>query len=113
MKMSLKSTIIAIVATGVIGCSSSDYENYQLFPGEYVSDVEFNSIYHYGYNQGCESALSTKGIPDMDYMKDETLDNSDTKFNAGWDDGNQSCKDGVRRIMPSLKIMASNSETAY
>ncbi|MGF1728115.1 hypothetical protein [Photobacterium kasasachensis] len=102
--MNYKLTVIAIVALGVMGCSSSEVENYQLFPDEYVSNVEYDSIYHYGYNQGCESALNLKGQPDMDYLKDITLDNSDTRFNEGWDDGNAACKDGVRRIMPTSKI---------
>ncbi|PSW20680.1 hypothetical protein C9I98_07485 [Photobacterium sanctipauli] len=97
------------IVTSVIalmGCSSSEFENYQLFPDEYVYDVEYDSIYHYGYNQGCESALNVLRVADMDYRKDTTLDNSDTRFNEGWGDGNQACQ-SVRMIMPTSKIMPS------
>jgi len=113
MTMTYRLTVIAILTVGVVGCSSSDYENYQLFPDEYVNDVEYDSIYHYGYNQGCESALNVKGQPDMDYLKDITLDNSDTRFNEGWDDGNTACKDGSRKLMPSLIITGGAKQSAY
>ncbi|ELR66848.1 hypothetical protein C942_04547 [Photobacterium marinum] len=102
--MNRRLIVIVMLTFGVFGCSSSDYENYQLFPEEYVSDVEYDSIYHYGYNQGCESALSTKGVPDMVYMRDITLDKQGTRFEQGWEDGNSACKDGVRIIMPTLII---------
>lgn len=111
--MKRKATTIVFIASGIIGCSSSDFENYRLFPDQYASNVKYNSIYYYGYNQGCESALSSKVQDDMDYMKDETLDNSDTQFNEGWDAGYEACKDGVQRIMPSLVILATNAETEY
>lgn len=113
MKMTYRLAVVVILVLGAIGCSSSDYENYRLFPEEYVNEVEYDSIYYYGYNQGCESALNVKGMPDMDYLKDSTLDNSDTRFNEGWDAGNTACKDGIRRIMPSLIITANSSGTKY
>ncbi|MCW8328534.1 hypothetical protein MD588_06910 [Photobacterium sp. SDRW27] len=113
MSMLFRLTAVALLTSGAIGCSSSDYENYQLFPDEYVYEVKYDSIYYYGYNQGCESALNAKGQPDMDYLKDETLDNSDTRFNEGWDAGNTACKEGVRKIMPSLIITVNSSATTY
>ncbi|WP_299018002.1 hypothetical protein [uncultured Photobacterium sp.] len=111
--MKYRVVVIAILLSGVFGCSSSDYENYQLFPDEYVSDVKYDSIYHYGYNQGCESALSTKSVPDMNYLRDATLDNKGTKFEQGWEDGQSACKDGVRRIMASLVVNANSSKENY
>ncbi|MGF1684447.1 hypothetical protein [Photobacterium minamisatsumaniensis] len=95
-----------IFPIALTGCTSSNIENYQLFPDEYVSDVKYDSIYHYGYNQGCESALNLLGLADMDYRKDDTLDMSDTRFNEGWEAGNQACTSG-RTIMPTSKILAS------
>ncbi|PSW05132.1 hypothetical protein [Photobacterium lipolyticum] len=100
--MKARLIIIVMLSLSAISCTSADYKDYRLFPREYVSNEEYDSIYHYGYNQGCESALNTKGQTGMDYLKDVALDGSNTRFNEGWDAGNKACKEGVRRGMYDL-----------
>ncbi|KHT63486.1 hypothetical protein RJ45_11790 [Photobacterium gaetbulicola] len=98
---------IVILPVTILGCSSSELESYQLFPDDFVYDVPYDSIYHYGYNQGCDSALGVTGSYGKVFGKDETLDGSDTKFNQGWDDGNQACKSGMRVLMPTSFIQVN------
>ncbi|MCM0148607.1 hypothetical protein KCN56_08540 [Photobacterium galatheae] len=103
------------------GCSGMDSEyavgEYTLFPKAYVNQETFDSIYHYGFNQGCESALKLKGVADTTYMKDLTLTDSDTRYDEGWEDGKAACEHGLRSIMESSKIHAGsqsvNSMTVY
>ncbi|MGF1687234.1 hypothetical protein L4C36_11160 [Photobacterium japonica] len=94
---------------GLLGCSSAEWENewdrYQLLPDDYTYNVPFDSIYHYGYNQGCETALSVLGVTDTEYQKDVTLENSDTDYDQGWEDGKQACEQGVRNVMPTSRIV--------
>lgn len=107
--MKARLTIIAMLSLSAISCTSADYEDYRFFPREYVSNVEYDSIYHYGYNQGCESALNAKGQTGMDYLKDVTFDGSNTRFNEGWDAGNKACKEGVRAVIYHLQPTNSDS----
>lgn len=106
--MKARLTIIAMLALSAISCTSTDYEGYRFFSEEYKSNVKYDSIYHYGYNQGCESALNAKGQAGVDYLKDETLDDGDTRFNEGWEAGNKACKDGVRQMIYLLQSSNSN-----
>ncbi|PSU09474.1 hypothetical protein C9I92_08015 [Photobacterium ganghwense] len=92
------------------GCANEpwpkyDYalDEYKLVPDDYEYDVPYNSIYHYGYNQGCASALRAQQTGNG-MVKDETLDGTNTRFNAGWDAGNLACRNGLRVIMPTSKI---------
>ncbi|MEI8593158.1 hypothetical protein [Photobacterium sp. Hal280] len=98
------------------GCTSMDSEygvgEYTLFPKAYVNEDPYDSIYHFGFNQGCESALSLKGVVDTEYMKDIALNNSDTRYNEGWDDGKTACDDGQRRLMESSHILAGEPKVA-
>ncbi|GAL02334.1 hypothetical protein JCM19237_5227 [Photobacterium aphoticum] len=100
---------LGVLISGLMGCSTSEWESewerYQLFPDAYTYDVPFDSIYHYGYNQGCETALSLLGVTDTEYQKDEALENSDTHYDQGWEDGKQACQQGVRALMPTSKII--------
>ncbi|UTV29737.1 hypothetical protein [Photobacterium atrarenae] len=113
MKYIFHWSVLTTLIVTLLGCSSSEIDEYRLFPDEYVSEVEYDSIYYYGYNQGCESALNISGVADMDYLKDITLDNSDTRFNEGWEDGNTACEGGNRQIMPSLLMTGQVSEKGY
>ncbi|MDO6706084.1 hypothetical protein [Photobacterium sp. 1_MG-2023] len=94
------------------GCSGMDSAygvgEYTLFPKAYVNDEPYDSIYHYGYNQGCESSLSLKGVIDTAYMKDIALKDSDTRYNEGWEDGKNACEDGLRRIMVTSRLEVSD-----
>ncbi|WP_205626105.1 hypothetical protein [Photobacterium aquae] len=90
------------------GCSSSEWEDYQLFPDPYEYDVKYNSIYHYGYNQGCESALYAKGVANTQSRTDSVLAGSQTRFDEGWREGNQACKNGLRVVMPTSLINGSS-----
>ncbi|CAG20317.1 hypothetical protein [Photobacterium profundum] len=101
--MKARLIIIAVLSLSAIGCTSADYDNYKFFPEEYVTNVKYDSIYHYGYNQGCESALKEKNVEDTEYQKDETFDGGLTRFNDGWDAGNAACKNGMRNVMYTLK----------
>lgn len=104
---------IVILPMTMLGCSSSDLENYQLFPDDYDYDVPYDSIYHYGYNQGCDNALGVTGNYGKVFGKDETLDGSDTKFNQGWDDGNLACKQANSRILMSTSFINPNQSFSY
>ncbi len=103
------------------GCSGMDSKygvgEYTLFPEAYVNQEPYDSIYHYGFNQGCESALKLKGVAETTYMKDITLTDSDTRYDEGWEDGKTACNSGQRSIMESSKIRVGsqsvNSSTVY
>ncbi len=82
----------AVVLT--VGCTHTQENGFQFVREQYVSKVQYNSIYHYGYNQGCDSALAKRGVADQEYEKDQTLDGTDTRFNDGWEDGNNGCSSG-------------------
>ncbi|MEJ2766355.1 hypothetical protein VV869_20580 [Photobacterium sp. MCCC 1A19761] len=113
MKQCLRWTVLGALVLAILGCSRSEMEEYRLYPDAYVSNVEYDSIYHYGYNQGCESSLNLSGSPDMDYQKDISLENSDTRFDEGWEDGKAACANGQRQLMPSLIITGQASGKQY
>lgn len=112
MKQVFRWSVLTALGLTILGCSRSEIEDYRLFPEAYVSTVEYDSTYYYGYNQGCESALNISGMPDMDYLKDATLDKSDTRFNEGWDDGHAACEGGSRQIMSSLRTTGQVPEVS-
>ncbi|MGF1727120.1 hypothetical protein [Photobacterium nomapromontoriensis] len=100
---------VSLLAILLMGCSSADWNKYQLFPDEYTYNPPYDSIYHYGYNQGCETALNAKGLANTQSVKDATLDRSDTDYDAGWNAGNKACIGGQQVLMPSSRIMPGSS----
>ncbi len=58
----------------IVGCTHTQENGFQFVREQYISKVQYNGIYHYGYNQGCESALAKRGVADQEYEKDQTLD---------------------------------------
>ena len=70
-----------------------------------VGNVEYDSLYHYGYNTGCRSAGYLKrnsGAASLEEMKDKVLDGL-SEFDKGWNAGTQACQDGVSRSMYKVK----------
>lgn len=70
-----------------------------------VGNVEYDSLYHFGYNTGCRSAGYLKKNPGADTlegMKDKVLDGL-SEFDKGWNAGIQACQDGVSRSMYRVK----------
>lgn len=100
--MKKKLGLVCFATLMVTGCAHTTDDGFRFVPDKYVSNVEYNSIYHYGYNQGCESALAKKGNDEAVYIKDPALDGSNTRFNEGWDDGEKACSSGSRKTIYGL-----------
>lgn len=88
---------LALLSIAATGCSSSPEKQ----EGEIieVGNVEYNSLYHFGYNSGCSSALTQlKSNQTLESMKDETLDGIDA-FDKGWKSGTETCNSGTFQSM--------------
>ncbi|ARD23602.1 MULTISPECIES: hypothetical protein [Shewanella] len=87
----------ALLSIAATGCSSSPEKQ----EGEIieVGNVEYNSLYHFGYNTGCTSALAQKKSNEtLESMKDKTLDGIDA-FDNGWKSGTETCNSGTFKSM--------------
>ncbi|EAR54668.1 hypothetical protein SKA34_10008 [Photobacterium sp. SKA34] len=93
---------VIFVALMMIGCTHTTDSGVRFLPEQYVSNVLQDSIYYYGYNQGCESALAQRGISSADFKKDSTLDGSNSRFNTGWDDGMKACATGEMKVVDGI-----------
>lgn len=95
--MQAKGIVILSLSMMFSGCAYLEYvENLDdreigFFPDKYVSKVKNNSIYHYGYNQGCDAALAKLGVEPRAYVHDDTLTKTLTRFNKGWQAGFDAC----------------------
>ncbi|WP_394205791.1 hypothetical protein [Shewanella waksmanii] len=97
-----KVALVVLFGLTVGGCSSSPTPSSDVIG---VGNTEYTSLYHYGYNIGCRSAVAkSEGTytGDVNSMKDEVLDGLD-QFDSGWDSGVQSCSDGVTRSMYTVQ----------
>ncbi|MEC6824102.1 hypothetical protein C9I86_09845 [Photobacterium sp. NCIMB 13483] len=96
--------IIAIcsMALFVVGCTHTDDGEMRFLPDEYISDVKYNSIYHYGYNQGCESALAKANVAGYSHIQDMTLENRSKQFTDGWQQGYSACEAGKEIMLYNL-----------
>ncbi|MCG9697758.1 hypothetical protein [Shewanella sp. Isolate11] len=97
--MKAKLVTVAALTMMMFGCSSSPEKTEDTYIG--VGNVEYDSLYHFGYNTGCRYAGQVKQDPnlgDVESMKDETLDGL-SQFDNGWDAGTKACEDGVSRSM--------------
>ncbi|GIU52334.1 MULTISPECIES: hypothetical protein [Shewanella] len=92
---------IALLSIAATGCSSSPEKSESDIIG--VGNVEYNSLYHYGYNKGCSGALKEKQTNEsLESMKDETLSGIDA-FEDGWRSGTETCNDGEFRSMYTVR----------
>lgn len=102
--MKMKLALVALVTLSVVGCSSSAPEstqNVEAYIG--VGNTDYDSQYHFGYNQGCKSAISVKADGgELASFKDKVLAGLD-QFDAGWSAGAQACQDGTSRSMYTVK----------
>ncbi len=102
--MKLKFALVAIVSLVTVGCSSSTPEstqNVEAYIG--VGNIDYDSQYYFGYDQGCKVAIKVKEDGgETASFKDETLDGLD-QFDAGWSAGVQACQDGTSRSMYTVK----------
>ncbi|MCL1041906.1 hypothetical protein [Shewanella marisflavi] len=102
--MKTRLAIVASMAVLTAACSSAPEQRSDPSYIE-VGNVEYDSLYHYGYNTGCRSAGYLKrnpGADTLDEMKDKVLDGL-SEFDKGWDAGTQACQDGVSRSMYKVK----------
>lgn len=93
-----KFTVVFVVLT-LVGCTHTANNGIRFLPERYVSNVQHDSIYYYGYNQGCESAQAKRGNLSADFKKDSTLDASNSRFNKGWGDGMSACASGEMKVI--------------
>lgn len=107
--MNAKLAILSAIALALTGCSSSSSTAPEsLTSATYigVGNIEYDSLYHYGYNIGCRSAVAVKVDPtnnvNVESMKDPVLDGL-TEFDKGWRSGVNACEDGISRSMYSVK----------
>ena len=94
--------ILVFVALMIIGCTHTANNGVRFLPEQYVSDVQYDSTYYYGYNQGCKSALVQRGNSNTNFKKDSTLDGSNSRFNIGWSDGMQACAKGKMKFIKDI-----------
>lgn len=93
---------VVFIALMIIGCTHTANNGVRFLPEQYVNNVEHDSTYYYGYNQGCESALAQRGNSSAAFKKDSTLDGSNSRFNMGWDDGMQACATGEMKVIDGI-----------
>ncbi|QYJ87030.1 hypothetical protein K0I73_04670 [Shewanella mesophila] len=103
--MKTKLVIVSALTLMMFGCSSSP-ESAKTDDGYIaVGNVEFDSLYHYGYNLGCRSAGMVKrdnSGGSVESMKDPVLDGL-TEFDKGWGAGTTACQDGISHSMYTVK----------
>ncbi|MCE9680586.1 hypothetical protein LZP69_15640 [Shewanella sp. AS1] len=105
------STIMAsALMLTLLGCSSSPEQAQSEKNYIEVGNVDYDSLYHYGYNIGCRSAGEVKRDPslgDVESMKDEVLDGLDS-FDDGWEAGTAACEDGISHSMYTVRQSTDN-----
>ncbi|MCL1148427.1 hypothetical protein AB4298_00010 [Shewanella sp. 10N.261.52.F9] len=98
--------VIVLASLAVVGCSSSNYEKEQT-SAPYIGEgnMEYESLYHYGYYRGCKNAYVMKRQQTelYDSVKKDTALDGLSRFDSGWDAGLKACEDGVPRSMYNLQ----------
>ncbi|WP_144210814.1 hypothetical protein [Shewanella donghaensis] len=85
---------LCVIALSITGCSSAPNNDSSEPAVIAVGNVDYDSLYHFGYNRGCESAIAEKGSnQSVDSMKDTTLNGIDS-FEDGWRSGTENCNGG-------------------
>ncbi|BAJ03394.1 hypothetical protein [Shewanella violacea] len=104
----MKSTLalIGLVSLSVLGCSSTTPEpkvNQDIETYIGVGNIDYDSQYHFGYDQGCKSAITVKhNGGTLSEFKDTILDGLGS-FDEGWNAGIQACQEGISRSMYTVK----------
>ncbi|OZS41812.1 hypothetical protein [Photobacterium sanguinicancri] len=90
----------------LVGCTNSSVnnidtglDNYQFLPDEYDVETEYNSIYFYGFNQGCRSKTYDSESGRLPVEIDSTLAKRSQKYNDGIEAGRKACEDGSPRTV--------------
>ena len=91
--------LICGVALLIAGCTYTNNGDIRFLPDQYINNTEYNSLYHYGYNQGCESALATAKVAGHTYAQDMTLKETSIRFNQGWQQGYSACEVGKEKLL--------------
>lgn len=100
--MQSRMILIFGVALSIAGCTHTSDGDIRFLPDQYINNIEYNSIYHYGYNQGCESALAKAKVAGHAYNQDLTLNGTSMRFNEGWQQGYLACKAGKEKMLYNL-----------
>ncbi|PSU91720.1 hypothetical protein C0W42_03415 [Photobacterium kishitanii] len=100
--MQQRMILISGAALLIVGCTHTDNGDIRFLPDKYINNIEYNSIYHYGYNQGCESALAKAKVAGHRYNQDLTLNDTSMRFNKGWQQGYSACKAGKEKMLYNL-----------
>lgn len=100
--MQSRMIVICSMVLLVVGCTHTDNGNVRFLPDEYITDVKYNSLYHHGYNQGCESALAKAKVSGYSYVQDEILENQSMQFTDGWQQGYSACEAGKEVMLYNL-----------
>ncbi|QYK02290.1 hypothetical protein [Shewanella psychrotolerans] len=103
--MKIKLVIVSTLTLIMFGCSSSSQPPKTDDGYIGVGNVEYDSLYHYGYNIGCRSAGMVKrdtSLGSVESMKDDVLDGL-SEFDRGWDAGTTACQDGISHSMYTVK----------
>ncbi|OAN11111.1 hypothetical protein A3K86_19260 [Photobacterium jeanii] len=106
--------VCAIAAVGLSGCTNSEMsnidtglDNYQFLPDEYDVETEYDSIYYYGFNQGCALKTYRDTSGRLPVSVDPTLEGRSSKYSDGVEAGKKACADGVPRTIP--EYLSNNS----
>ncbi|MCL1127538.1 hypothetical protein [Shewanella surugensis] len=104
---------ITLILFFIMGCSSTPEYGSVKVSAPYIGagNVDYESLYHYGYYRGCQNAVATKeGNVELinAFSKDTALDGL-SKFDNGWNAGNKICQDGVSHSMYRLESSTSGS----
>lgn len=95
---------LSILAISITGCSSAPESNSGQAAVIEVGNVDYNSLYHFGYDSGCSSALAQKTSNEsLESMKDKSLGGLDA-FEDGWRSGIENCNNGVFNSMYTVGI---------
>lgn len=100
--MQRRMIVMCGVALLVAGCTYTNDGDMRFLPDKHINNIEYNSIYHYGYNQGCESALATAKVVGYTYAQDMTLKERSIRFNQGWEQGYSACEVGKEKLLYNL-----------
>ncbi|WP_299003573.1 hypothetical protein [uncultured Shewanella sp.] len=99
--------VSALVSLIIMGCSSSSEYGSVKVSAPYIGagNLDYESLYHYGYYRGCQNAIATKaGNVELmnSFSKDTALDGL-SKFDKGWHAGKSICQDGISHSLFSLE----------
>ncbi|MEC6815209.1 hypothetical protein [Photobacterium toruni] len=100
----MQKNIISVCSTVLllVGCTHTNNGDMRFLPDQYVNTTEYDSLYHYGYNQGCDSALAKAQVVGYSYTQDVTLNSTSSRFSDGWQQGYSACEVGKEILLYNL-----------